>query len=277
MTTANTKLAPTLHIGSFSITPLLDGHGHEPAREVLTKPEEASDPWTCHHELLDEQGRLPLVVGGHLIRTPDDRVVIVDAGVGTVDNGKYKGGQFLESLRDQGLETEDVTDVLLTHLHFDHVGWTSRKGEVVFPNATYHIHQSDWEYFVDSESAIPGAVRKLEPLRSQLSLFSAEQTLLKGIDARPAPGHTPGSTSFVISHRHEKAVMIGDLAHAYIQLEDPEWSWAHDISPSASREARAAFVDEFVNSDTAIIGAHFPEMRAGKLQRLDNETTWSWL
>lgn len=263
-------------IGRHSITPLLDGHGHEPAREVLTNPKRGADPWLGHEDLLDEKGNLPLEVGGHLIRTGEGRVVLVDTGVGTVDNGKYRGGQFLESLRAQGFEPEDVTDVLLTHLHFDHVGWSTKKGEVVFSEATYHVHQRDWDHFVLADDAEPGAVRKLSPLEARLSTYTGEQTLMPGIDARPVPGHTPGSTAFVVSDGDERGVLIGDMAHAYIELTEPGWEYVHDSDPRESREARAALVDEFADTGVPIIGAHFPDMRAGLLQKRDGGISWTW-
>lgn len=264
-------------VGRHSIIPLLDGHGHEPAREVLTNSHRGDDPWLGHEDLLDEQGNLPLEVGGHLIRTGEGRVVLVDTGVGTIDNGKYRGGQFLESLRGQGVEPEEVTDVLLTHLHFDHVGWSTKKGEVVFPEATYHVHQRDWDYFILSDSAEAGAVRKLSPLETRLRTYSAEQTLMTGIDARPVPGHTPGSTAFVVSDRDERAVLIGDMAHSYIELTEPGWEYVHDVHPEESRAARASLVAEFADTGVPIIGAHFPEMCAGLLSRQRDEASWEWI
>lgn len=139
--------------------------GHEDPREVLFRPEIPGDPWDDHTELLTEDGNLELSVGGYLIRT-GDRNILVDAGVGTIDNGKYRGGQFLESLKSHGLDPADITDVVFTHLHFDHVGWATKKGAVVFENATYRVHKLDWEHFVESPGAEPGAVRKLKPLES---------------------------------------------------------------------------------------------------------------
>ena len=89
-----------------------------------------------------------------------------------------------------------VTDVIFTHLHFDHVGWATAKGEVVFRHATYRVHEADWAYFVDSPGALPGAVRKLSPVKPQLETFSSECTLpAPGVDATPAPGHAPARQS----------------------------------------------------------------------------------
>ncbi|MCV9994303.1 MBL fold metallo-hydrolase [Paeniglutamicibacter sp. ZC-3] len=264
------------NIGRHSIVPLLDGHGHEPAREVLERVGYEGDPWACHSHLLDGHGNLAMEVGGYLIRS-GDRTVVVDAGVGRIDNGKYRGGQFLESLREQGLEPQDVTDVVFTHLHFDHVGWATRSGQVVFPKATYRVHKADWEHFVESDTADPGAVRKLSPLREQLETFSGEHTIAPGIDALPVVGHTPGSSAIVLSDQGSTGVLIGDLAHAYIELTEPGWEYVHDVLPEQAIQARTGFVENFADTGTAIFGAHFPGMRPGTIESQAGVRTWKQL
>jgi len=123
-----------MEVGAIEILPVLDGVGKERAAEVLTRPG-VPDAWACHADSLDEHGTLHLDLGGFLVRT-DDRVVLVDAGVGTINTDRYAGGGFLASLDRLGVTAEMVTDVVFTHLHFDHVGWATKRGEVVFPRAT---------------------------------------------------------------------------------------------------------------------------------------------
>jgi glyoxylase-like metal-dependent hydrolase (beta-lactamase superfamily II) len=253
-----------MKIGSLLLESLVDGAGHEDPREVLFRPEIPGDPWDDHTELLTEDGNLELSVGGYLLRT-GDRNILVDAGVGTIDNGKYRGGQFLESLKSHGLDPADITDVVFTHLHFDHVGWATKKGAVVFENATYRVHKLDWEHFVESGSAEPGAVRKLKPLESRLELFAGDQTLAPGLDARHTPGHTPGSTTFIISSEGQRAALIGDLAHTPVELTESHWHFAFDFDSVAAATVRADFVEEFTDTDTDILAAHFPGMHAGRL------------
>lgn len=264
-----------MKIGSLLLVPLVDGAGHEDPREVLSRPEVPGDPWVEHSELLTEDGSLELAVGGYLIRT-SDRNILVDAGVGTIDNGKYRGGQFLESLKTHGLDPGDITDVVFTHLHFDHVGWATKKGAVVFENATYRVHKSDWEHFVESPAAEPGAVRKLTPLESRLELFTSDLTLAPGLDARHTPGHTPGSTTFIISSEGQRAALIGDLAHTPVELVEPHWHFAFDFDSVAAAAVRADFVAEFTDTDTDILAAHFPGMRAGRLRIRNGAPSWNY-
>lgn len=263
-----------MKVGALAVDLVYDGLGREPAREVLTRPG-AGDAWACaeHQHLLDPAGNLSLTLGGFLVRT-GDRVILVDAGVGTIDNGKYRGGQFLESLRGLGCEPEDVTDVLFTHLHFDHVGWATKKGQVVFPNATYRVHLADWSHFVESPDADPGAVRKLSPLAERLEPFENDTTLALGVDTRHVPGHTPGSTIYVVSSEGERALLLGDVAHSSVELTDPAWEAVFDVDPVAAKQVRAGLIDRATDSADVLAPAHFP---AGRLVTVGGERRYSYL
>ncbi|MET7542236.1 MBL fold metallo-hydrolase [Streptomyces sp. NPDC005507] len=252
-----------MKVGSLEILPLLDGHGREPAGSSLTRPG-VDDPWACHQDLVDAEGDLALTVGGFLLRT-GGRTIVLDAGVGTIDNGRYKGGQFPESLRAAGVAPEDVTDVVFTHLHFDHVGWATQKGSVFFPNATYRVHEADWRHFLDGETAESGAVRKLSPLADRWELFTDDTTLAPGLDTRHTPGHTPGTTVFVVSDAGERALLLGDVAHSVVELTAPDWEAVFDVDPRAAQAARNALADELVDGPHALVGGHFPELHFGRL------------
>ncbi|HZZ50165.1 MAG TPA: MBL fold metallo-hydrolase [Pseudonocardia sp.] len=252
-----------MRIGAIEILPIFDGVGRENAAEVLTRPG-VPDAWSCHTEQLDDHGVLHLDLGGFLVRT-GDRVVLVDAGVGTIDNGRYAGGKFLRSLAEQQVSPEDVTDVVFTHLHFDHVGWATSKGQVVFPNATYRVHAADWSHFVEAPDAQPGAVRKLTPLHNQLETFDRDQVLAPGLSARHTPGHTPGSTVFIVADGDQRALLLGDVVHSVVELHERDWEAVFDVDPVAARAVRNAIADEVADSADVVVGAHFPGLRFGRV------------
>jgi glyoxylase-like metal-dependent hydrolase (beta-lactamase superfamily II) len=265
-----------MRVGSCDIVALFDGTGREPAAEVLRRAGSV-DPWAAHRDTLDDNGDLVLAVGGYLVRTGDGRIIVVDAGVGTIDNGRYRGGQFLDSLAAAGVQPGDVTDVVFTHLHFDHVGWATKKGEVVFPNATYRVHRADWEHFVTQADAEPGAVRKLTPIADRLELFDGEVELAAGFTAREMPGHTPGSTIFLVGDESQRAVFIGDLAHTPVELIEPDWQFIHDHDAHAATRARTALVEEFADTAIPIFAAHFPDLRPGVLRTESGALQWTYL
>ena len=246
-----------MRVGAMTVEPVYDGYGDAPARAVLTVPGQP-DAWDkCRHYLHDAE-HIRLIAGGHLLRA-GERVVLIDVGVGVVDedNG-WHSGQFLESLRGLGVAPADVTDVVFTHLHGDHIGWATRDGEIVFPGATYRVHQADWAHFVDGPEADPDAARQLSPLTGRLETFDAETTLLPGLNARPVPGHTPGSTIYVVSSGSERLLLIGDVLHSPALVTDSGWEVVWDLDSTAAKRVRAELINATADGPDVIGAAHFP-------------------
>jgi glyoxylase-like metal-dependent hydrolase (beta-lactamase superfamily II) len=246
-----------MRVGAMTVEPVSDGYGDAPARAALTVPGRP-DAWDkCRHYMQDEE-HIRLLAGGHLLRA-GDRVVLIDVGVGPVDDGSgWRCGQFLDSLRGLGVAPADVTDVVFTHLHSDHIGWATRDGEIVFPGATYRVHEADWAHFVDGPDANPEAARHLSPLTGRLETFDAETTLLPGLDARPVPGHTPGSTIYVVSSGSERLLLIGDVLHSPALVTDPGWEVVWDTDHAAAKRVRAELISATADRPDVIGAAHFP-------------------
>ncbi|MFB7842415.1 MBL fold metallo-hydrolase [Microbacterium sp. NPDC056052] len=252
-----------MRIGDIDIQPLFDGTGQEVAGEIISRFG-VPDAWRCHPEVFGEDGHWEFPVGGFLVRT-GDRVVLVDAGVGPLDEDGYRGGELLRQLAGHGLGPADVTDVLFTHLHFDHVGWASVDGRVTFPNATHRAHAADWQHFVAGEDATSPAAEKLAPLGAQLELFDRDHVIAPGIDARWVPGHTPGTTVFVLSSGAERAVLLGDVVHSTVQFGERDWTVVWDVDPDAASQVRNRFADDAAETGALLAAAHLPGMRFGRI------------
>ncbi|HXQ18457.1 MAG TPA: MBL fold metallo-hydrolase [Acidimicrobiales bacterium] len=266
-----------MRVGDITIDPVLDGVARIEASAAYRgvggvagsrggNPED----WSAHLDLLDADGRLELALGGFLVRT-GDRVVLVDTGVGDLERGPMKGGRFLLELEALGIRPEQVTDVLLTHLHFDHVGWSTHHGEVVFQNATYRCDRRDWEHFVGPD---PGATKKLSPLEGQLEPWTASGPVLPGIDTMSAPGHTPGSTIIVVSSGTDRAMLLGDVVHCPVELLDDEWGGMSDVDPELARRTRVALARELEGSDIPVAAAHFNGLQFGRLLTGSGKRSW---
>jgi glyoxylase-like metal-dependent hydrolase (beta-lactamase superfamily II) len=273
-----------MRVGEIDIVPVTDGIGKMvptdayaslafPGSEELPAPSgrgmDDAD-WEPHRALLDEDGMLTLALGGFLVRT-GDRMALIDTGLGPLDIGTMRGGALISELAAMGVEPDDITDVILTHLHFDHVGWTTRKGTVVFQNATYRCDRRDWEHFVGPD---PGATRKLSPLESRLETWDGSGALLPGIDTMAAPGHTPGSTILVVSSGVERALLLGDVVHCPVELLDDEWAGMGDVDPALALRTRMALVRELEGTDTPVAASHFPDMQFGRLIQGTGKRSW---
>lgn len=253
-----------MQLGDIRIDAVLDGKSTFPVTELLVRPGYDGDPWVGHEGMLTAEGLLELPVGSFLVRT-GERVVLVDAGLGTLNAGPHRGGRLLDNLSAIGVRPQDVTDVVLSHLHFDHVGWTTSKGRIVFPNATYRCHEADWAHFVTAPDAEPGAVRKLSPLEGQLELFTDGARLAPGVDARSAPGHTPGSTIVVLSSGVQRTMLLGDAVHCPFELTENDWEAVFDVDRELARRTREALARELEGSDVLLGAPHFPGLAFGRL------------
>lgn len=228
------------------------------------------DQWEPHRRFLDADGNVELALGGFLVRS-GERVVLVDAGIGDMTRGPFVGGALLDNLAALGLRPGDVTDVVFTHLHFDHVGWATQQGRVVFEKATYRCDARDWDHFVGHDE---GSTKKLTPLVDRLETWSSSGPLLPGVDLMSAAGHTPGSTIVVVSSGTERALLLGDVVHCPVELLDDEWAGLGDVDPELATRTRNALARELEGQDVPVAAAHFPGMQFGRLLAAEGKRSW---
>jgi glyoxylase-like metal-dependent hydrolase (beta-lactamase superfamily II) len=256
-------------VGNIRVEPVIDGEFSLDAKQWY--PNVSEDALAKHPRWFGPGGTFTMTVGGFLVRT-GARLALVDCGIGPYLPDEDNGGKFLDDLRSKGVAPEDITDVLFTHLHFDHVGWATQKGTVVFANARYRCDAADWEWFMANEE---GARRKLAPIAGRLETWSGSATVLPGIDALPTYGHTPGHAAFAISSGDERAYLLGDAAHCPVELEDIEWDGISDVDPVAARRARDEVARMLEAEGARAAGAHFPGLEFGRLMRLGGEAAWT--
>ena len=262
-----------MQIGELVVEPVFDGVMNMPATAFKGTTDAA---WAPHRRFLDSDGKLEFALGGFLVRAPGDRLVLVDAGVGARSGpsmsgaGHFSGGALLDSLANQRVKPNDITDVIFTHLHFDHVGWASQEGAIVFPNATYRCDVRDWRHFRDNERVQP----ILAPIEDRLTTWNSSGPLAPGIDLMSAPGHTPGSTIVVLSSGTSRGLLLGDVVHCPVELLDDEWAGLADVDPELAKRTRNALAREIEGTDTPVAAAHFPGMVFGRLLAANGRRSW---
>jgi glyoxylase-like metal-dependent hydrolase (beta-lactamase superfamily II) len=263
-----------MRLGELEILPVLDGQLDVPADVMLNQ--------TPHARWLTPEGLLTVQMGGYLIRS-GDRLLLVDTGFGPSSGAGQ--GQLLVSLAALGHQPEDITDVVLTHLHFDHVGWTTDGQQATFPNATYRCDARDWDYYVTEEheeylremvGALP-ARQRLLPAEKQVELFEGDCSLAPGVDARSAPGHTPGSTIVVLSSGQERAMLLGDVVHCPAEMFSQDWEMYADVDAAAAARTREALAREVEGSGVLLGAAHFPGLQFGRLLTAAGSRDWNYV
>jgi glyoxylase-like metal-dependent hydrolase (beta-lactamase superfamily II) len=190
----------------------------------------------------------------------------------------------MQSLADADVVPDDITDVVFTHLHSDHIGWASADGIACFPNAVYRCATADLDYFFgpDVDEAFSmlmwgtlSARDRLSPILNLVETWDSDEAIAPGIDVRLAPGHTPGSSVVVLSSGADRALILGDMVHCPMELQDDEWQCIGDVDPVLAKRARAAYVAELETGSALAAGSHFPGLRFGRL--LPGEGTRGWV
>lgn len=183
---------------------------------------------------------------------------------------------FLEDLAVAGFPHEEITDVLCTHLHFDHVGWNTRlvdgKWVPTFPQARYLFGRREYEHwkhlhethgYHDLNHMDDAVVPVLEA--GLVEFIDPDFRLTDEVSLIPTPGHTPGHVSVLIQSKGQSAVITGDMMHSPIQIAVPEREARFDMDKSAAARTRGEFVRRFNGTPTLVIGSHFSEPTAGHI------------
>lgn len=212
-----------------------------------------------------------------LLRQPD-RIVLFDAGSGSAF--MPSAGELLENLDAQGLTPDDITHVVFTHAHPDHLwGVLDDFDDLVFPEAKLMMGQAEWEYWSDPDtvntidegraSFAVGAARRLAAIEDQITLFNGGDEILSGIMAHSTPGHTPGHMSFEV-REGSNAVMVGGdaIGNHHVAFERPEWPSAADQDPDLGAKTRLRLLDQLAADNIPLLGFHLPDGGLGQVERM---------
>lgn len=254
-----------MRVGEISLHPVADG-------SFVTRPSYfgAHVAPDAHPELFSRHGAAWLPIGCFLVRT-GSRVVLVDAGLGPVlediaDGMLLVGGQLLTGLLALGVSPAQVTDVVCTHLHSDHAGWLFDLASApVFPRATIWFGAGDFDHFVTGAGFMQPHIRAGFSDGSRLRLVDQDLTIAPGVTVLRTPGHTPGHLCVVLSSGAERALLLGDAITCPIQLDEPTWHSMGDVDPALANRTRELLWRELEQERTVGAGAHFPDLRFGRV------------
>ncbi len=265
-------LENAIRVGDISVTPFLDGTAR--LTPAMFTANGAPADWSAHLHLFDDSGNLTVPVGAFLVRTGDE-VILLDAGAGRLHDEMFDCGSLLQNLSAAGIRPNDITKVVITHLHADHFGWVEQDGHTTFPRATIHIGAADWRYFVDeAQGGRKRAARLLSIADHVLTINHDGESLGRGVTARATPGHTPGHTSVVVSSGTDRLIVLGDALHCPAQLEESEWQFLYDVDGDLAARTRAAVLREAEVPNTTLLPCHFPGMVGARLIQGTGKRRW---
>jgi glyoxylase-like metal-dependent hydrolase (beta-lactamase superfamily II) len=219
----------------------------------------------------DEENLINLALRS-LVVDNGENVILIDNGYGDKQSKKFfshvhlNGGDGLEGgLRKAGYGLEDITDVVLTHLHADHCGGGVKmteegKGyEMVFPNARYWVSRGQWDWAVNPNprEADSFLEENLLPMMGQGKLHMVENAgkLFEGFYVRIVNGHTPGQLIPIIDHKGTKLVFTADLIPtvAHIPLL---WNMSYDLDQLTTIQEKRDILEESLSNDYILFFEH---------------------
>jgi glyoxylase-like metal-dependent hydrolase (beta-lactamase superfamily II) len=159
------------------------------------------------------------------------------------------------SLKLAGVSPGDVTDVLITHPHPDHIGGLlDAQGGLAFPNATIRMASAAWAWL--KQQAPPPVISTLGP---RMQTFEPGARIAPGIVSRSLPGHTPGHVGYEITSGHSRLLDIGDVAHSSIvSLARPQWSIEFDADHAVAYATRLKTLRALAKTHEWVYAPHFP-------------------
>jgi glyoxylase-like metal-dependent hydrolase (beta-lactamase superfamily II) len=219
----------------------------------------------------DENNLITLTLRSLIIET-DGHVILVDTGWGDKQDEKFfrhvhlHGGEgLIRGLMNRGYKTSDITDVFLTHLHADHGGGAVKRSndrggyELTFPNATYHVSRTQWEWAVKSNlrEADSFLEENILPVgqSGHLSLVDEECELFPGFHFRMCYGHTPGLMIPVIKYNGKTLVYTGDLFPTVAHLP-LIWNMSYDIDSLKSIGEKERILNEALEGNYFLVFQH---------------------
>jgi len=219
----------------------------------------------------DENNLIVLTLRSLIVET-DGHIILVDTGWGDKQDEKFfrhtylhNGEGLIGGLKNRGYQPEDITDVVLTHLHADHCGGgvvkrkTGTGYELTFPNAIYHVSRTQWEWAVKSNPREEDAFleENILPLMQsgRLSLVDEEVELFRDFSVRLCFGHTPGLMIPVIQSKGKTLVYTGDLIPtvAHIPLI---WNMSYDIESLKTIDEKEKLLNEALENNYILVFQH---------------------
>ncbi len=227
----------------------------------------------------DDEHRVRLGLNCLLVRS-GSQVILVETGIGPVVDATFDRRHapsdedgLASALAAANLEPADVTDVVNTHLHWDHAGGNCRRQadgsmEPAFPQANYHVQRGEWQFAREATARVKGSYRTddFEPLAraGRLLLLDGPATIAPGVQVWPAPGHLPHMQVVTVRTGSGTLFFPADLIPTRHHLA-PAWGMSFDCEPLVVAAEKSRWLERAAREDWTLLFYHDADVPLGRV------------
>lgn len=214
-----------------------------------------------------------------------DKLILIDTGMGEKQSAKFFGYYYLngihtltKSLNDAGVDVQDITDVVLTHLHFDHCGgavkWNTTKDgyDLTFPRAKYWVHPHHWQHAIQPNPREKASflTENMLPIQElgHLHFIADDLRISENVSGILAQGHTESMFCPKININGKTLVFMADLIPSSGHIK-PNYVMGYDIRPLDTMKERLAFLEEAVAGEYTLFFEHDLSLECGQVLHTD--------
>jgi glyoxylase-like metal-dependent hydrolase (beta-lactamase superfamily II) len=275
----SSELVPSryaLQVGEIDVLVVSDGVLPLPTSTMATNADPAElAKWLEYMFMPPDAFDWPLNV---MVVRSGEQTILVDAGLGSQFSGFPRAGQFPKRLQDAGIELESVTDVIITHMHMDHVGGllVDSVKQRLRKDVRIHVAAAEVEFWVQPDftqtvmpTPVPGVLRSTansfyNEYRDQLRIFRDKIEVAPGVVARLTGGHTPGHAVVDLSSGGERLTFAGDAMFP-VGFDHPEWHNGFEHDPEESARVRIGLFRELAENGGLLVASHLPFPSVGRV------------
>ncbi|MEM9761446.1 MAG: MBL fold metallo-hydrolase [Pseudomonadota bacterium] len=263
-------------VGAFEVTSILDGavqlDGPHPIfGQNVTQDDVAS--LAAENFLPPTRMEIPFTVT--LVNTGSE-LILFDTGNG--DNGRRPAaGRLVETLGTLGIQPGDITHVVITHFHGDHISGLTEDGAPTFPNAAYVFGAAEYDFWSNEDLLFDEAMQsraqlvqdKVVPFAEQATMINPGDAVRSGIEAVDNFGHTPGHMAYHLESEGARLMITADSANHYVMsLQRPDWHVRFDMDKEKAAAARRSLFGMIAADKIPFIGYHMPPPAVGYVEPL---------
>ncbi|MCP3402283.1 MBL fold metallo-hydrolase [Bradyrhizobium sp. CCGB20] len=275
-----------LKVGEIDVLVVSDGVLPLPTT-MLAHNATPADRATWLHDMFLPQDAFDWALNAVMVRS-GGRTILIDAGLGSdPDLHLPRAGQLIKRLEAAGIDLSSVTDLVLTHMHMDHIGGLLVDGvkERLRPDLQIHVAAAEvkfWEAPDFSRVAMPpgfpdalraAAKRFAKEYGGHLRQFDEEHEVAPGVIVRRTGGHTPGHSVVRVASGGEALTFAGDAVFA-VGFEQPEWHNGFEHDPEEAARVRIRLLRQLAETGEMLVATHLPFPSIGRVAADGDAFRW---